>query len=114
MQFALLLYTKPGVYDGLTEEEVRSISAEYWAVRDDPRVVDGAGLEPVDAARTVRVQGGQTLVTDGPFADTKEVFGGYYVVEADDLDVAIEVAARIPTARLGGSVEIRPVLERPS
>ena len=111
MQFALLIYEKPGAYDGLADEERQATFAEYWAIRDDPRIVDGAGLEPVDSATTVRVQGGETLVIDGPFADTKEVFGGYYVFEADDLDAAIEVAAQLPAARFGGSVEIRPVLE---
>jgi hypothetical protein len=111
MQFALLIYEKPGAYDGLTDEEREAVSAEYWAIRDDSRIASGAGLKPVDTATTVRVQGGETLVTDGPFADTKEVFGGYYLFEADDLDAAIEVAARLPAARFGGSVEIRPVLE---
>jgi hypothetical protein len=113
MQFALLIYDKPGFYEGLTEQEREAISAEYWAIRDDPRIVTGAGLKPADTATTVRVQGGETLVTDGPFADTKEVFGGYYLFEADDLDAAIEVAARLPAARFGGSVEVRPVLEPP-
>jgi hypothetical protein len=75
-------------------------------------VVGGDQLHPVDAATTVRVANGETVTTDGPFADTKEVLGGYYVVEADDLDAAIAIAARIPAARLGGSVEIRPVVER--
>jgi hypothetical protein len=74
-------------------------------------VVAGAGLKPVDTATTVRVHGGETLVTDGPFADTKEVFGGYYVIEADDIDAVIEIAARCPAARSGGSVEVRPVVE---
>ena len=111
MQFALLVYEKPGAYDALADEERQAVLGEYWAIRDDPRVVDGAGLEPVDAATTVRVHGGETLVTDGPFADTKEVFAGYYVFEADDLDAAIELAARIPAARLGGAVEVRPVVE---
>jgi hypothetical protein len=73
-------------------------------------VVGGASLHPVETATTVRVQDGKTLVTDGPFADTKEVFGGFYLVEADDLDQATEIAARIPAARIGGSVEIRPVV----
>jgi hypothetical protein len=59
------------------------------------------------------VQDGETLITDGPFADTKEVFGGYYVLEADDLDAALEIAARLPAARLGGSVEVRPMVELP-
>jgi hypothetical protein len=68
----------------------------------------------VETATTVRVQDGQTLTTDGPFADTKEVFGGYYVFEAENLDDAIELAARIPAARNQGSVEVRPVVEQPS
>jgi hypothetical protein len=113
MRYALLIYEATGAYDGLTDEERRVVSQEYWALRDDPRVIDGAGLKPVVTATTVRVQGGETLVTDGPFANTKEVFGGYYVVDADDLDAAIAVAARIPAARMGGSVEIRPFLEAP-
>ncbi|MBV8431109.1 MAG: hypothetical protein JO244_08105, partial [Solirubrobacterales bacterium] len=60
----------------------------------------------------VRVQDGRTLTTDGPYADTKEIFGGYYVFEASDLDEAIELAGRIPAARLGGAIEVRPVVER--
>jgi hypothetical protein len=111
MEYALLIYEKPGAYDGLDESERQALIGEYWALRDDPRVVAGAGLTPVETATTVRVQDGETLVTDGPFADTKEVFGGYYVIEADDIDAAIEIAARCPAARLGGSVEVRPVLE---
>ncbi len=86
--------------------------AEYMALLDDPRWVTSAQLQPVETATTVRVQDGRTLTTDGPFADTKEVFGGYYVFDAENLDQAIELAARIPAARLGGSVEVRPVVER--
>ena len=67
----------------------------------------------METATTVRVQDGQTLVTDGPFADAKEIFAGFYLVEADDLDRATEIAARIPAARIGGSVEIRPVVTGP-
>ena len=111
MQYALLIYERPGAYEDLGEEERAGLSDEYWALRDDPRVVGGAGLKPVETATTVRVQGGDALVTDGPFANTKEVFGGYYLIEADSLDGAIELAARIPAARLGGSVEIRPLME---
>ena len=73
-------------------------------------MVDGARLKPVETATTVRVADGEALITDGPFADTKEVFGGFYVLEADDLDGALEIAARIPAARLGGSVEVRPMV----
>lgn len=113
MRYAVLIYERPGAYDPLDAAERRVVSAEYLALRDDPRVVDGARLQPVETATTVRVAGGEALVTDGPFADTKEVFGGYYIVEAADLDAAIELAARIPAARLGGSVEIRPLVAAP-
>jgi hypothetical protein len=89
------------------------VVGEYFALRDDPRCLDGAGLQGTETATTVRVDDGRTLTTDGPYADTKEVFGGYYVFEADDLDQAIEVAARIPAARMGGAVEVRPVMEYP-
>jgi hypothetical protein len=111
MHYAVLIYEKPGAYDPLSAEERQAVSAEYLAIRDDPRIVGGARLQPAEMATTVRVQEGETLITDGPFADTKEVFGGYYLLEADDLDVAIEISARIPAARLGGSVEIRPMVE---
>jgi hypothetical protein len=74
--------------------------------------VTGAQLQPIETATTVRVQNGSALTTDGPFADTKEVFGGYYVFDAQNLDEAIELAGRIPAARIGGSVEVRPVVER--
>ncbi len=77
-----------------------------------PGVTGGAQLQPPTTATTVRVEDGKTLTTDGPFAETKEVLGGYYLVEADDLDAAIELAARIPAARMGGAVEVRPLVER--
>ena len=76
--------------------------------------VSSGQLEPVETATTVRVQDGETLTTDGPYADTKEVFGGYYVFEADNLDEAIELASRIPAVQLGGAIEVRPVVERQS
>jgi hypothetical protein len=109
MQYALLIYEAPGAYDEFSDDERRAVSAEYLALRDDPRVVGGARLKPVETATTVRVADGEPLVTDGPFADTKEVFGGFYLLEADDLDAALEIAAQIPAARLGGSVEVRPI-----
>jgi hypothetical protein len=113
MQYALLIYRQPDDYDAFSDEERKAVSAEYYAIRDDSRVVGGAALQPVQTATTVRVRDGETLVTDGPFAETKEVFGGWYLFEADDLDAAIGIAARIPAARLGGSVEVRPVVEQP-
>jgi hypothetical protein len=111
MEYALLVHEKPGAYDGLSDEERQAVLGEYWTLRDDPRVVAGAALHPVETVTTVRVHDGGTLVTDGPFADTKEVFAGWYVIEADDIDAAIEIASRCPAARFGGSVEVRPVLE---
>jgi len=112
MKYALLIYVNPDSTNGSSDDERQAITAEYMAVRDDPGVVDGAELAPIDTATTVRVADGQTLTTDGPFADTKEVFGGYFVLEADNLDRAIELAGRIPAARMGGSVEVRPIAER--
>jgi hypothetical protein len=112
MKYALLIYDTPGSPEGLDEQEMAAVYAEYVALRAEPTCLGGAQLQPVQTATTVRVKDGQTLSTDGPFADTKEVFGGYYVFEADDLDVAIELAARIPAAPLGGAVEVRPVVER--
>ena len=72
----------------------------------------GEALQPVTTATTIRVRDGQAMTTDGPFAETKEALGGYYLFEADDLDAALEVAARIPAARMGGAIEVRPVVER--
>jgi hypothetical protein len=111
MQYAMLIYEKPGAYDPFSVEEREAVSAEYVAIREDRGIVGGARLKPIVTATTVRVVDGETLVTDGPFADTKEVFGGLFLFEADDLDAAIELASRIPAARLGGSVEVRPLDE---
>jgi hypothetical protein len=109
MKYALLVYTN-GEFDSMDAEEREAVSREYFAIRDLPGCYDGAHLQPPEMATTVRVHDGQTLATDGPFADTKEVFGGYYLFELDNLDAALEVAARVPAARLGGSVEVRPVV----
>jgi hypothetical protein len=113
MQYALLIYRRPDDHDGLSEEQRKAVSGEYYALREDPRVVGGAALHAVENATTLRIKDEETLITDGPFADTKEVFGGWYLIEADDLDSALEVAARVPALRLGGSVEVRPVVEAP-
>ena len=110
MKYALLIYPKPGSHEALGEDESKSVSAEYWAFRDDPRCVGGAHLQPVETATTVRYG---DLITDGPYADTKEVLGGYFVFEASNLDEVLEVAQRIPAVRLGGAVEVRPLVEVP-
>jgi hypothetical protein len=112
MKYAMLIHERPGYAEALAEEEQKAVFAEYMALAEDPRARGGAQLQPIETATTVRVQDGQTLTTDGPYADTKEVFGGYYVFEAGDLDEAIELAARIPAARLGGAIEVRPLVER--
>ena len=114
MKYALLIYPKPGSHEALPEDESASVSAEYWAFREDPRCVGGAHLQPLETATTVRHGGGgEHLITDGPYADTKEVLGGYFVFEASNLDEALEVAQRIPAVRLGGAVEVRPLVEVP-
>jgi hypothetical protein len=109
VRYALLINERPGAYDGLDGRQRAAITAEYLALRDDDRVLDGARLASADTATTVRAVEGELLLTDGPFAETKEVFGGYYLVEAADLDAALAIAARIPALRMGGSVEVRPV-----
>ena len=110
MKYALLIYTKPGATDNFSNGELEAMSSEYFALRDEPGCVDGGQLEDVGTATTVRVDDGRTLTTDGPFAETKEVFAGYYIFELDNLDAAIDLAARVPAARLGGSVEVRPLV----
>ena len=112
MKYALLIYDIPGQMEGLDDDTRSSVYGEYFAVGQSPGIVGGEQLLPTHTATTVRVAGGETLTTDGPFADTKEFLGGFYLLEAEDLDAAIAVAARIPAARMGGSIEIRPVVER--
>jgi hypothetical protein len=112
MQYALMIYVDPASTVALSEDEAEALTQEYMALRSDPRCVDGASLAPVEAVSTVRVEGGDALVTDGPFADTKEVLGGYYLIEADDLDAALEFAGRVPASRMGGAVEVWPVAYR--
>ena len=112
MKYALLIYTKPGAWEALSETERGAAGVEYMALSEDSRCAASAQLQPVETATTVRVQDGRTLTTDGPFADTKEGFGGYYVFDANNLDEAIEIAGRVPAARMDGCVEVRPVVEQ--
>src|SRR4051794_40981538 len=98
-------------WERLTEDEQKAIYADYQAVNGTSGVTPGQWLQPPEAATTVRVEDGKTLATDGPFVATKEALGGYLVFETDNLDSAIELAARIPAARLGGAVEVRPIAE---
>jgi hypothetical protein len=112
MQYALLIYTEPGYDETLSDAERDEAYAEYQVLADDTRCIGAAQLHPAETATSVRVVGGRTLMTDGPFANTKEVLGGFCLVEAANLDEAIELAARIPAARYGGTVEVRPVVQR--
>jgi hypothetical protein len=114
MKYALLIYSRDARegFERLPEDEQQSIMREYFAISQTPGVYGGEQLQPLQAATTVRVEDGRPLTTDGPFADTKEVLGGFYLLEADNLDVALEVAARVPAARMGGAVEVRPIVER--
>jgi hypothetical protein len=114
MKYALLIFPKPGSHEALGPDEYASVNAEYLALRKDPRCLGGGHLQPAETATTVRHSLGEALITDGPFADTKEVLGGYYVVEAADLDEALELVQRIPTVRLGGAVEVRPLVDIPT
>jgi hypothetical protein len=99
-------------WDALSSDEQNAVYADYGAVNETPGVTPGAWMEAPETATTVRVQDGKTLTTDGPFVAVKEALGGYLFLEADDLDAAIELAARIPAARLGGAIEVRPLKEQ--
>jgi hypothetical protein len=113
MKYALLIYARTREeFERLPEEEQRSILGEYLALAQEPSVLAAEQLQPPESATTVRVEDGKTLTTDGPFADTKEFLGGLYMVEADNIDAALELAARIPWARMDGAVEVRPLMER--
>ena len=100
----------PEAWATLSEDEQKAVFADYQALNQTPGVTPGLGLDDPATATTVRVQDGRVLTTDGPFVAVKEALGGYFVFEADDLDAAIELAARIPAARLGGAIEIRPLV----
>jgi hypothetical protein len=108
MQYMLLVYDDPKAWPELSEDEYKGIYDEYAAVSQDAATKHSAQLKGTEEAKTVRIKDGDTLVTDGPFAETKETLGGYYLVEAASLDEAQQIASRIPGAKLG-SIEVRPV-----
>jgi len=111
VKYMLLVYDDPANWTDIGEDEMTGLYAEYAAVAQDTATVHSAQLQPITTAKTVRVNGGGIDTTDGPFAETKEHLGGYYLVDADSIEAAVELAAKIPSARLGGSVEVRPVVE---
>jgi hypothetical protein len=119
MKYMLLIHQgdapTPYAADGwarLSEAEQQAVYGAYMEINRTPGVTPGVQMQPPEMATTVRVQDGKTLTTDGPFVAVKEALGGYFVFEADDLDAAIELAAKVPAARMGGAVEVRPVVER--
>jgi hypothetical protein len=114
MRYAILIYSDEArdTYDSLSEAEQQSIMAEYFALSEDPGTVGGAQLQPGPTATTVRVDNGSVLTTDGPYAETKELLGGFYLIDVADLDAALDFAGRVPAARMGGLVEVRPLVER--
>ena len=113
MQYMLLIYDEERVLQEMSEEERNAFIGEYFAysqeLKDAGAYVAGDALQPTATATTLSVRSGETLTTDGPFAETKEQLGGYYLIEADSLDSALEWAAKIPSARIG-KIEVRPVM----
>ena len=113
MKYLLQIYQGEALerFAALSEDEQSKVQGDYGAINQTPGVTPGQWLQPPSNATTVKVEDGQTLVTDGPFAETKEALGGYLLFEGDDLDAAIELASQIPAAHMGGSIEIRPIVE---
>ena len=111
MKYALLIYNTPEARD-MPEEQMKALVGEYEAISQSPGVLDGQQLQLPGSATTVRVDNGDALLSDGPFVDAKEYLGGILLLEADNLDEATSLAARIPAARMGGAVEVRPLIER--
>jgi hypothetical protein len=118
MKYMLLIHQgeTPTPYDAeawgqLSQEEQQAVAAGYQEINKTPGVTPGLWMQPPESATTVRVQDGRTLTTDGPFVAVKEALGGYLIFEAEDLDAAIELAARVPAARMGGAVEVRPLVD---
>ena len=119
MKYMLLIHqgstptpNTPEAWERLSADEQKAVYEAYRAINETPGVSPGVHMQPPETATTVRVEDGRTLTTDGPFVEIKEAIGGYLFFEADDLDAAIELAARIPAASMGGAIEVRPLVER--
>jgi len=96
-------------WDALSDDQRQAVYTAYQEINQTPGVTPGEQMQPPETATTVRVQDGRTLTTDGPFAEVKEAIGGFFTFEADDLDAAIALAAKVPAASMGGAVEVRPL-----
>lgn len=114
MKYLCLIYEDEKMYEHMSEEDAGKVFQEYGTFTQDiaqsGHLLGGEALQPVQTATTVRVRNGNVSTTDGPFAETKEQLGGYYLIEAKDLNDAIQVAARIPGSRYGG-IEVRPIMD---
>jgi len=117
MRYMMLIYhgstPLPGTpeWDSLAQEQRDAVASGYRNLNQVAGVTPGEHMQPPEMATTVRVNGGGTLTTDGPFAETKEAVGGYFFLEADNLDAAIELASKVPAAQMGGAVEVRPLVQ---
>jgi hypothetical protein len=113
VQYMLLIHDDEQLFAGMSEDERGAVMGEYRAYTEalaqSGALVSANQLQPTSSATSVRVRDGETLTTDGPFAETKEQLGGYYLIDVESLDEALEWAARIPSARLG-TIEVRPVV----
>ena len=114
MKYAVLIYSNEArdTFESLPECEQQAIMGEYVALSELPTPIGRAQLQPGATATTVRVDNGSTLTTDGPYAETKELLGGFYLIDVDDIDSALDFASKVPAARMGGLVEVRPLVER--
>jgi hypothetical protein len=114
MKYLCLIYDEEKKLEALSKGDSDALMGEYFAftkaIRASGHMLGGNDLQPTRSATTIRVRNGQTSTTDGPFAETKEQLGGYYLIEAKDLNEAIQIASRIPSAKLG-SIEVRPIQE---
>ena len=114
MKYLCLIYDEEKKLDAMSKEEGEAFMGEYFGftegIKKSGHYLGGNALQPVQTATTVRVRNGKVSTTDGPFAETQEQLGGYYLIEAKDLNDAIRVAAQIPSSRIG-SIEVRPIME---
>jgi hypothetical protein len=117
MQYMLLIYDDAQTWAGMSDEDRQSVMQEYFAyteeLRETGKFVAADALQPPDSAKSVRVRDGEQSTTDGPFAETKEHLGGYYVIDVENVDEALEWAAKVPSARYG-TIEVRPVMQIPA
>jgi hypothetical protein len=113
MKYAVLLFDDPAAWANVTDSEMPALHAAYMAVTDEPESYGGAQLQPAETAKTLRMQDGEAIVTDGPFTETKEILSGFYLIDAPTEARALEIAATIPTvSQMGGVIEVRPIVDR--